>query len=125
MYARSVQNGEKFKCAGNNFVMLLPRDITSCCEVVLEKVASGKRTPPNVHTTFNQVYVFISGEAEITVGDETQLLSALSVAYIPKGTNHYVINTGQTELQYLYITIGLPASRERRVTAAGSTFIPE
>jgi mannose-6-phosphate isomerase-like protein (cupin superfamily) len=112
MYARASKDGDKFRCAGNDFVMLLPRDITDCCEVVLEKVATGRRTPPNSHQTFNQVYIILSGEAHVTMGEETRHLCALSVAYVPKNTNHYVVNTGATELQYLYVTIwpsGIPA----------------
>jgi quercetin dioxygenase-like cupin family protein len=88
MYSRTKQEGETFKCAGNDFVMLLPRDITGCCEVVLEKVAAGARTPPNAHRTFNQIYIILSGEPSVTVGEETRRLSPGSVMYIPKNTNH-------------------------------------
>lgn len=113
MYSRTKKEGETFKCAGNQFVMMLPRDVTGCCEVVLEKVAPGGKTPPNAHSTFNQIYIILSGEALVTVGDETRSLSSQSVVYIPKDTNHYVVNTGRDEVQYLYVTIwpsGIPAN---------------
>ncbi|MGP8244112.1 MAG: hypothetical protein ACLQVN_06300 [Bryobacteraceae bacterium] len=32
MMIRKFDEGEPFRCAGNNFVMLLPRDLTDCCE---------------------------------------------------------------------------------------------
>lgn len=112
MYIKSFDDGEKFMCAGNEYLMLLPRDLTDCCEAVLESVDVGKRTPPNAHATFNQVYVVLDGEAEITIGEETRRVSGPAMAFIPKNTNHYVQNAGSVKLQYIYITIwsdGIPA----------------
>lgn len=105
MYSRTKQEGQKFMCAGNEFIMLLPRDVTGCCEVVLERVAAGARTPPNSHSTFNQIYIILAGDPSVTVGEETRRLSPGSVVYIPKNTNHYVVNGGSTEVQYLYVTV--------------------
>ena len=112
MYIKTFDDGEKFLCAGNEYLMLLPRDLTDCCEAVLEKVAAGQRTPPNAHATFNQAYVVLEGEAEITIGEEKRRVSAPAVAFIPKNTNHWVQNVGGVELRYIYITIwseGIPA----------------
>ena len=111
MYCKSLSEGERFRCAGNEYLMLLPREMTDCCEVVLEKVAPGRRTPPNAHPTFNQIYIVLSGEAEITIGERTYRISAPAVAYIPQNTNHYAVNLGAVELQYLYVTVwphGIP-----------------
>jgi mannose-6-phosphate isomerase-like protein (cupin superfamily) len=113
MYSATDQEGEKFKCAGNEFVMMLPRDVTGCCEVVLETVQPGKKTPPNAHSTFNQIYIILSGEPSVTVGTETRILPPLSVVYIAKNTNHYVVNSGKTEVKYLYVTVwpsGIPSA---------------
>jgi len=110
---KSLSDGESFRCAGNDYLMLLPRDLSGCCEVVLEKVAPGRSTPPNAHPTFVQIYVLLAGEAEITIGEEKRAVTAPAVAYIPKNTNHRVVNVGTAEVQYVYVTMwpdGIPAA---------------
>jgi mannose-6-phosphate isomerase-like protein (cupin superfamily) len=92
-------------------MMLLPRDLTHSCEVVLEKVAVGKMTPPNAHPTFQQIYIILAGEGDITIGDDIQHVVAPAVAFIPKNTHHQVVNTGPVEFQYLYVSVwgeGIP-----------------
>jgi len=111
MFCKTFDEGELFDCAGNQYVMLLPRDVTHCAEVALERIGVGQRTPPNAHSTFVQIYVVVQGEADITIGGETRHVAAPAVAFIPRNTNHYVINTGKSELNYLYITVwpdGIP-----------------
>ncbi len=111
MHCKTFEEGEIFQCAGNNYTMLLPRDVTNCTEVVLEKVAVGQRTPPNAHATFVQIYIVMQGEADITIGDETRRVTAPAVAFIPRNTNHFVVNKGTNELRYLYVTVwpdGIP-----------------
>jgi len=113
MLVKALSEGEPFRCAGNEYFMLLPRDISDCCEVVLEKVPPGHSTPPNAHSTFIQVYVMIAGEAEITIGQESRSVNAPAVALIPRNTHHQVTNHGRREVQYLYITVwpeGIPAA---------------
>ena len=63
MFIRQFSEGEPFRCAGNEFAMLLPRDETDACEAVLQMVRPGGTTPPNSHETFMQIYLFWSGEA--------------------------------------------------------------
>ncbi|MGA2986571.1 MAG: cupin domain-containing protein [Terriglobia bacterium] len=111
MFCIPFSEGEKLRCAGNEYLMLLPRDVTGSCEVVLENVAVGESTPPNAHPTFQQIYVVLSGEGELTIGDETRRVSAPAVAFIPINTLHRVMNTGKSELRYLYVTVwpeGIP-----------------
>lgn len=111
MYSKALEEGETFRCFGNEYVMLLPRDETGCCEVVMEKVPGYGKTPPNAHATFNQVYVILAGEPLVTVGEEKRRVSPLSVVYIPKNVTHYIENLGSTELRYLYLTVwpdGIP-----------------
>lgn len=113
---RTVAEGEPFRCAGNFFKMLLPRDEGECCEVVLETVGPGHSTPPNQHATFVQIYVILRGDAKVTIGTETRTVSAPAVAFIPKQTNHFLSNesTG-TDVEYLYVSIwpeGIPAAEK-------------
>ena len=111
MFCKTFEEGERFRCAGNYYTMLLPRDLTQSCEVVLEKVAVGKKTPPNAHPTFQQIYIILAGEGNITIGDDTRHVVAPAGAFIPKNTHHQVMNTGPVEFQYLYVTVwpdGIP-----------------
>ena len=113
---RTLAEGEPFRCAGNVFKMLLPRDDGGCCEVVLETVGPGHSTPPNQHATFVQIYVILRGEANVTIGPETRTVRAPAVAFIPKDTNHFVSNESSgTDVEYLYVSIwpeGIPAAEK-------------
>lgn len=110
---RTLAEGEAFRCAGNVFQMLLPRDEGDCCEVVLQTVGPGHSTPPNQHATFVQIYVILRGEAKVTIGGETRTVRAPAVAFIPKETNHFVSNESSgADVEYLYVSIwpeGIPA----------------
>jgi mannose-6-phosphate isomerase-like protein (cupin superfamily) len=115
MHIKTIADGEKFWCAGHEYLMLLPRDLTDCCEAAMETLVVGESTPPNAHTTFHQVHVILQGEAEITIGEEKRRVSAPAISFIPKGTNHWVQNVGAAELRYIYITIwsdGIPAGEK-------------
>lgn len=112
MFAREFGEGEGFSCAGNEYTMLLPREVTNCCEVALENIAPGHQTPPNAHRTFHQVLIVWQGTAEITIGSERSQVQAPAIAYVPPNTHHSVKNVGSIELQYLYVSIwsaGIPS----------------
>jgi quercetin dioxygenase-like cupin family protein len=113
---RTLAEGEPFRCAGNFFQMLLPRDDGECCEVVLETVGPGHSTPPNQHATFVQIYVILRGEAKVTIGPETRTVRAPAVAFIPKDMTHSVSNESiSTDVEYLYVSIwpdGIPTAEK-------------
>ena len=111
MYCKTFDEGESFSCAGNEYLMLLPRDVTHCAEMAMERISVGGGTPPNAHDTYVQVLIILQGEAEITIGDGTRRVSAPATAFIPRNTTHHVVNSGQVELRYVYISIwptGIP-----------------
>ena len=116
MFLRSFAEGEPFRCAGNDFVMLLPRDLTDCCEVVLQIVQPGRETPVNAHETFLQVYLILSGTADVRIGDESRVVAGPAIALIPPKTRHWVINPSAGQpLHYLYISVwpdGIPAAEK-------------
>lgn len=105
MICRTLDEGERFWCAGNQYTMLIPRDDTHCFEAALESVAPGASTPPNAHPTFVQMYIIISGSARVHIGGETRDVAAPAVAYVPRQTDHYVENIEKTPLQYIYVSI--------------------
>ncbi len=112
MYVKQFNEGEPFRCAGNDFAMLLPRDETGACEAVLQMVRPGGVTPPNSHETFMQIYLIWSGAAKIFIGGEAKQVTAPAVAFVPPKTEHWVENAlADRELQYLYISVwpnGIP-----------------
>jgi quercetin dioxygenase-like cupin family protein len=112
MYAKQFSEGDPFRCAGNEFIMLLPRDLTGACEAVLQMVRPGATTPSNSHETFMQVYLFWSGEAEVFIGSDSKRVSSPAIAFIPPRTEHWVTNLRpDRELHYLYLSVwpeGIP-----------------
>jgi mannose-6-phosphate isomerase-like protein (cupin superfamily) len=112
MHIKNFSEGEAFRCAGNDFLMLLPRDATGACEAVLQIVRAGGSTPPNSHETFMQIYLIWSGEAEVFIGGEHRHVVAPAAAFVPPKTEHWVVNPSpDRELQYLYISVwpnGIP-----------------
>lgn len=113
MWIKQFAQGDSFRCAGNDFVMLLPRDETRACEAVLQLVRPGASTPSNTHETFMQIYLIWSGSAKVFIGDEVEEVTAPAIAFVPPGTLHWVENlSAKKELQYLYISVwpqGIPA----------------
>lgn len=51
----------------------------------------------------NEVYVILSGEGEIHVGEESEMVSAGQAVLIPHGLIQYLINTGKEDLVFLCI----------------------
>ena len=111
---RTFDEGDGFRCAGNDFVMLLPRDETGSCEAVLQIVRPGATTPSNTHETFLQIYLIWSGSAKVFIGEQVRAVSAPAIAFVPPKTVHWVENLSATEeLRYLYISVwpdGIPAA---------------
>lgn len=105
MICRRLDEGEQFLCAGNLYTMLIPRDDTQCLEAALESVAPGRATPPNAHATFVQMYFVVAGRARVHIGAETTEIAAPAVAYVPLNTQHHVENIGDSDLQYIYVSI--------------------
>lgn len=112
MHIKAFSEGEAFRCAGNDFLMLLPRDLTGACEAVLQSVRAGGSTPPNSHKTFMQIYLIWNGEAELFIGTEHRHVTAPAIAFVPPSTEHWVTNPSpDCELRYLYISVwphGIP-----------------
>ena len=114
MYVKAFREGDPFRCAGNDFIMLLPRDETGACEAVLQTVRPGATTPSNRHETFMQIYLIWSGEAEVFIGTQSRRVSSPAVAFVPPKTDHWVVNLQpDRELQYIYVSVwpqGIPVA---------------
>jgi mannose-6-phosphate isomerase-like protein (cupin superfamily) len=63
----------------------------SLAEVTLEP---GGRSLEHYHRLMEEVYYLLEGCAQLTVGDETQVVEAGDTIVIPPGTRHTIVNTG-------------------------------
>lgn len=63
----------------------------------------GQQHAAHAHPGQDKLYVVLEGEAEIQVGDETQLVSAGGAAFAPSGIMHSVRNRSNKRLIVLAI----------------------
>src|ERR1700688_3431613 len=69
----------------------------------------GQKHAAHAHAGQDKLYVVIEGEAEIQVGDDSQLVSAGGGAFAPSGVMHSVRNRGQRRLVVLAVLAPPPA----------------
>lgn len=115
MYAKRLEEAEPFECAGIQFGMVLPRDVTGSVEVVWERLEPSMRTPLDQHLSFDQLFFILKGTGEVTVGSETQAIQAATVIFIPRATTHSVRCTSDEGLEYLYFNVwrnGVPENEK-------------
>lgn len=115
MYTRKIADAEPFTCAGIEFGMVLPRDLTDSSEVVLERLTSGQATPVDSHGTFDQIFIILEGRGLLSIGYEEQQVGAHTVAFIPRNTPHAIKCLTEEDLVYLYINVwgqGVPAAEQ-------------
>jgi len=115
MYAKRLEEAEPFECAGIQFGMVLPRDITGSVEVVWERLEPTTCTPVDQHRSFDQLFFILKGTGEVTVGTEIQAIEASTVVFIPQGTKHSVQCTSDEGLEYLYFNVwrnGVPENEK-------------
>ncbi len=113
MYSRNLDEAEPFVCAGIQFGMILPRNITGSVEVVWERLEPFEGTPSDRHASFDQLFVILKGTGEVTVGEETSLVRPLTIVFIPMGTPHSVLCSSNEGLEYLFFNVwknGIPSA---------------
>lgn len=113
MYSRNLDKAEPFVCAGIQFRMILPRNITESVEVVWERLEPFEGTPSDRHASFDQLFVILKGIGKVTAGEETSLVRPLTVVFIPMGTPHSVLSSSEEGLEYLFFNVwrnGIPSA---------------
>ncbi len=105
MFTCSIENAEPFTCAGIEFGMLLPRDVTDSVEVVWERLRADQTTPVDLHPTFDQLFFLLKGTGEVMIGNETRIIGKGTLVFIPRNTNHSIRPTSDEGLEYLYFNI--------------------
>jgi quercetin dioxygenase-like cupin family protein len=63
----------------------------------------GQEHAAHTHAGQDKLYVVLEGEAEVVVGEETQVISAGGGAFAPAGVVHSVRNCGSTRLVVLAV----------------------
>jgi quercetin dioxygenase-like cupin family protein len=69
----------------------------------------GQEHAAHAHAGQDKLYIVLEGDAEIQVGDETQLVSAGGGAFAPSGVLHSVRNCGEKRLIVLAVLAPPPA----------------
>jgi quercetin dioxygenase-like cupin family protein len=69
----------------------------------------GQEHAAHSHAGQDKLYVVLEGEAEVQVGDDTQLVSAGGGAFAPSGVMHAVRNRGEKRLVVLAVLAPPPA----------------
>jgi mannose-6-phosphate isomerase-like protein (cupin superfamily) len=114
MWAKKFMDTEKylFKGEGNDYYMLVPRDMTQAMESCLVVLRKGEEVPPHSHPE-EQVYFIIRGEGVFRIGDEETKIAPEMVVYIPGNEPHQVRPTSD-ELVYAYVQVwkgGVPEDK--------------
>lgn len=73
------------------------------------KIPVGKSFTSHHHQDMEEIFIIISGTAELVVGDEKETLEASDTVIIPEKHDHLMKNIGVTDVEY--IVIGVTRSR--------------
>ena len=66
--------------------------------------APGSEQPVHAHPDNEQVYVIVRGRGLMKVGDEELQVGAGELVFVPPGTGHAILNTGDEPLVYVSAT---------------------
>jgi mannose-6-phosphate isomerase-like protein (cupin superfamily) len=64
------------------------------------KLAAGRRSKWHLLTS-SEVYYFLAGQGTFTIGEESTVVEAGSVIYVPPGSKQSLENTGAAEVEFL------------------------
>ena len=65
----------------------------------------GNTFAPHYHEDMQEVFIIVHGIVSITVGQETEFLTAGDAVTIPAGSIHTMKNTGKEDAQYVVVGI--------------------
>ena len=99
-------NIEQLTLENNNFRKVLYT--TNGLQLVLMTLKPGEEIGAEIHTENDQFFRFESGKGKVMIDENFYEVEDGSVVVIPKGANHNVINTSDTEALKMY-TIYTPA----------------
>lgn len=68
-------------------------------QVVLMAIPEGGEIGAETHDGHDQVLIFVAGNGEARIGDDTVPVSAGDLSFVPSGAFHNFVNTGQGPLK--------------------------
>ena len=105
-------NIEQLTLENNNFRKVLYT--TNGLQLVLMTLKPGEEIGAEIHPENDQFFRFESGKGKVMIDENFYEVEDGSVVVIPKGANHNVINTSDTEALKMY-TIYTPAHHKDSV----------
>lgn len=105
-------NIEQLTLENNNFRKVLYT--TNGLQLVLMTLKPGEEIGAEIHPENDQFFRFESGKGKVMIDENFYEVEDGSVVIIPKGANHNVINTSDTEALKMY-TIYTPAHHKDSV----------
>lgn len=69
------------------------------------KIPVGKSFSSHLHEDMEEVFIVLTGKAEVVVGDETDKLEVGDAVVIPEKHNHVMKNVGNVDIEYIVIGI--------------------
>lgn len=99
----TVEQSQITPFLGVQYSVLLPREKSECVEILLERFPKDLAFPIHQHKECEQTYVFLEGEAELSLAGQVQRVGKGAVVYIPRLTDHAVKNAGDSELVYIVV----------------------
>ncbi len=115
-------NIEQLTLENNNFRKVLYT--LKGMQLVLMSLKPGEEIGAEVHPENDQFFRFESGKWKVLIDESVYEVEDGSVIIVPKGSNHNVINTSDTEELKMY-TIYTPAHHKDRVIHATKAIAEE
>jgi len=75
-------------------------DLQLSYSLAFARVPAGKATLPH-RLSHSEVYYILSGEAEMTIGEETRKVGPHQAVYIPPHAVQHLVNRGEIPLEFL------------------------
>ena len=72
-------------------------------QVVLMSIPPKSEIGNEVHDSVDQILLFVQGEGKATVGDDTKVIGANHLVFVPAGTWHNFTNTGAQDLRLVSV----------------------
>jgi quercetin dioxygenase-like cupin family protein len=96
----NVYDGKKFDFGSNSTILLLDRTETNRLEFVVVQWSPGNRGAMVAHKEKEQTFFVLSGSGKVTIGEETEVIQAGDIIFVPRNTPH-TTEAVEDELTYL------------------------
>ncbi len=97
----TLEASDKLLVLGETLRPLLTNAMGSAVEIFDTSGPTDAGPPPHLHP-WEEIYVVLDGELEVTIEGESKVLSSGATAHVPAGTSHSYRNV--TECHFLTIT---------------------